>query len=176
MASNAALGKTPTTACMSLYHYLAVLIIILLQKLDSLVKRIYSPWRTNASWTFQPFLRPRTLPPRYSSTMQMRPLQLRASVLPRPLQPCSSPSLVNQPVFPDCACARGRGRKKRSGQTRHVFEIAWNVWRNFAHLGARAVRPLCKPPGRKAPFYLRCRLADTTVSGRATEFCYFETG
>ena len=31
----------------------------------------------------------------------------------------------------------GKGRKKRSGQTRQVFEIAWNVWRNFAHLGAR---------------------------------------
>ena len=30
-----------------------------------------------------------------------------------------------------------KGRKKRSGQTRQVFEIAWNIWRNFAHLGAR---------------------------------------
>ena len=50
-------------------------------------------------------------------------------------------SLVNQPVFSGLRMrarkGEGKGRKKRSGQTRQVFEIAWNVLRNFAHLGAR---------------------------------------
>ena len=36
-------------------------------------------------------------------------------------------SLVNQPVF----SMHARGRKKRSGQTRQVFEIAWNMQWNF---------------------------------------------
>ena len=34
---------------------------------------------------------------------------------------------MNQTVFPDCACTRGKGegggKEKRSGQTRRVFEI-----------------------------------------------------
>ena len=39
-------------------------------------------------------------------------------------------SLVNQPVFPDCACVRkgeGEGKEKRSGQTRQVSVFPWNV-------------------------------------------------
>ena len=50
-------------------------------------------------------------------------------------------SLVNQPVFSGLRMrarkGEGEGKEKRSGQTRQVFEIAWNVWRNCAHLGAR---------------------------------------
>ena len=62
------------------------------------------------------------------------------------------------------------------------FLKSLGMFGGISHIWARAVRPLCKPSRRKAPFYLRCNyrsstlaLADTSVSGRATEFCYFET-
>ena len=33
-----------------------------------------------------------------------------------------TPSLVNQPVFPDCACARGRGRGEGKGAYQLVYQ------------------------------------------------------
>ena len=54
----------------------------------------------------------------------------------------TTPSLVNQPVFSGLRMrvrkGAGEGKEKRSGQTRQVFEIAWNVW-NF-HKSFRTFR------------------------------------
>ena len=36
-------------------------------------------------------------------------------------------SLVNQPVFPDCACARGKGGRERSDKTGQISVFPWNV-------------------------------------------------
>ena len=43
-----------------------------------------------------------------------------------------STSLVNQPVFPDCACARGRGRGK--GEKNGLAKLDRFSWNKLSHI------------------------------------------